>query len=205
LPQAQEVILLIPSDNFIYEIVGKQGSGKTLLMTSMATHLYKPAGYTICTNLKSYKYNDMYFSRIEDIKKFEPDLDKKYLFLLDEVMAYSNLDSRMSMSHSNVKAIKVLTQLRKKNISMMYTLQFLGNDKRFRDITDEVFFIPDKLLYPQYKIDFKSRRVYYAKGYFLVGNAALQMENKIRYYHFYNDDIENYDTHEIIEGEENDE
>ena len=197
-------VTMINGMNEIIEIVGKQGTGKTLLMTSMATHKYKPQGYLIGSNMHSYKFNDFYFAKIDDIKAFEPDRDKKYLFLLDEVASYSNLDSRMSMTKGNINAIKVLTQLRKKRISLIYTMQFLGNDKRFRSITDTIYFLPDAKLYPKYAINFDKRLIYYTKGYFQYETGAIVVEQNPKYYKFYEDDIKNYDTYEIIEGEDND-
>lgn len=113
-------------------IIGRLGSGKTLLMTYLAF---------INQKRKIYSNYSLYFNReLWNIKDFDLSilLNKGKdisLVLIDE--AYNYFEARLSNSIDNILGSDVLFQSRKKGMDIYLTLQELRTiDVRFRELSD---------------------------------------------------------------------
>lgn len=119
----------------IYGFFGDLGSGKTLTMTRYA-YAYYLSGYEIYSNywlaFPHTLINKEFLQ--EAVKKNEDIQGDKILFVLDEFDMY--IDSRTSMSKSNLVISYFIKQIRKKNIKLMYATQLEDSvDKRLRNLT----------------------------------------------------------------------
>lgn len=130
----------------IIGIAGYGGSGKTLLAVSIVRHL-QLHGYKVITNLLSYKYRD--YDLITELPELMHEMvynhslvNEKRVALVDEIQ--NIIDSRESMHSANKQISRILFQLRKARIDMIYTLQdYYSVDVRLRRITE-------RLLMPEY-------------------------------------------------------
>lgn len=116
----------------LFFIVGKLGSGKTLLMTFLAFINPKRtiySNYSLFFNRKLWKIKDFDLSVILT-EGYNPSL-----ILIDE--AYNYFEARLSSSIENILGSDVLFQSRKKGMDIYLTLQELRTiDIRFRELVD---------------------------------------------------------------------
>ena len=122
-------------------MIGRQGSGKTLMATSMVFDEYH--GQKVFSNytLKGIDYKPITFNRsieqnkdkidILDMLDKNPDYFNDSIMVLDEIHLY--LDSLDFMRTNNRKLQTFFSQLRKRNILLIGTTQYLMNvDIRIR-------------------------------------------------------------------------
>lgn len=138
-----------------YLSIGKQGSGKTLFITKLVSenlkdrkvfsnyHLTKIPYERISFNKEAYKeiLDDTEYNNIIDIlEMLERDVNyfNNSIMLLDEI--HVDLDSLDYMKGSNRKLQKFFSQLRKRNILLLGTTQYIMNlDVRIRRQCMNVF------------------------------------------------------------------
>lgn len=117
----------------IYLYKGAKGKGKTLTMIKDA-YVYFMNGYKVYSNMKSVKFA-IYLSneKILAINKKSP--LKKCVFLIDEIQTLFN--SRRSMKKENVEFSFFIQQIRKRDIELLATSQYINTiDLTFRQHVD---------------------------------------------------------------------
>lgn len=107
-------------------VYGGLGSGKTLLLTTIAKYTKKKvvANFHLNTPYEEFSLSSFVNAEYENC-----------ILLLDE--AYVYLESRLAMSKVNRASSYILFQSRKKNVELYLTVQMIGTlDVRFRNLTD---------------------------------------------------------------------
>ena len=114
-------------NTYVNGIIGKLGRGKTLSAVALAWISKYKFHSKIITNMDSLKFKDYYVADIDELPDLQEKLnmDYRYLFLIDELSVL--LDSRRGMVKKNVEKTHELLQLRKLNVSFLYTVQNAGN------------------------------------------------------------------------------
>ena len=138
-----------------YLAIGKQGSGKTLFITKLVSenlnnrkvfsnyHLTKIPYERISFNKEAYQdlvEESSYHSIIDILELLEKDVNyfNNSIMLLDEI--HIDLDSLDYMKDTNRKLQKFFSQLRKRNILLLGTTQYIMNlDVRIRRQCMNVF------------------------------------------------------------------
>ena len=175
-----------------YIAIGKQGSGKTVLITKMCIDAFdnkRPifSNYT----LKKLPYTAVTFDTAIEKKKIsildkldeDPNYFNNSIMLLDEIHIY--LDSLDFMRKNNRRLQIFFSQLRKRNILLLATTQYIMNvDIRIRRQCMNVFEMTHI-----YK-DLFTVSTHVIDGYFTeeISNYNIVLDD---YY-------EHYDTNEII-------
>lgn len=177
-------------NTYVNGIIGKLGRGKTLSAVALAWISKYKFNTKIITNMASLTFKDYFIMDITELPELKEkiDLDNRYLFIIDELSVL--LDSRRGMVKKNVEKTHELLQLRKLNVSFLYTVQNAGMiDIRIREITDN-YYTP--YLYQQYdyllleKVNIRNLGMVYHTNIF---SKALYHISK--YYKY-------YDTHETF-------
>lgn len=119
----------------IIAFVGNRGGGKTLLMTAMAVDEFHKTKRMIFSNYTLYGIKYTYMPFEEMIANLET-LHNCWL-LIDE--AHVGIDSYDFLSKSTQKVTQFVTQIRKRQITMLITTQRFGTiAKRFRQQVDYI-------------------------------------------------------------------
>lgn len=112
---------------------GRRGSGKTLSMVKDAFKFYN-SGWQIFSNI-DLKFNHEYINESDILKINEDSKIQNCVLVVDEIQVL--LDSRRSMSNTNVDFSHFIQQIRKRNIIVLCTTQFSGTvDLRVRQHVD---------------------------------------------------------------------
>jgi hypothetical protein len=115
--------------------VGSRGKGKTLSLVYTAT-LFLKAGWDIYSNM-SLNFPHRKITRADILKITKDSPLSNCVLVLDEVQLY--FDSRMFKDRSNILFSNFLQQLRKRNIIILSTTQYLNTvEKRFRQHIDVI-------------------------------------------------------------------
>ena len=106
----------------ICEIVGRFGSGKTLLLTYYALKAIEKghkvfANYTIKSDKASFVSPSNFESKLDSVDTQKQPISA----FLDEVYVW--LDSRMSMTKRNLSLSHLILQSRKRHLTIFYTAQ----------------------------------------------------------------------------------
>jgi len=122
----------------IFSIVGDIGSGKTLTACYFCYKAYKN-GQKIYSNINfSFPHEKLDNKFFSDYLNHGKQINNCVVFI-DE--AYIYLDSRMTGTAQNRTLTYFILQTRKKNVTLIYTSQFLGQcDIRLRNNTDRVVY-----------------------------------------------------------------
>ena len=172
-------------ENGFYIAIGKQGSGKTILITKLATEDYLETKRTIYSNyeLKKLPHQKINLQKILDLLDKDVNSLNNSIILLDEIHLY--LDSYDFMRKNNRKLQTFFSQLRKRNILLLGTTQYIMNvDVRIRR---------------QCKYVFDMEHIY--KDLFKVTTCILDgylAEPVSKYDILLNEYYDSYDTNEII-------
>lgn len=179
-------------------ISGNLGSGKTLGMSILGHYGYLE-GNNVSANYIIKGYPNTLLTQGMQLKDVHTD---RNLYLMDEL--WIDIDSRRS--GGNVSLSQKFLQMRKRDISLIYTSQSLDQvEKRVRQITNLLFFpktVCDNNDYPIYvvfhyttskNLQFDSELINHLPSFALPVN--------INGY----DVAQNYDTTEIVEGLEDEE
>jgi len=165
----------------IIGIIGKRGSGKTLLMTKLAHDL---------VNKQRVVYTNIGFFFPHELlnKEFFQDYKNQQLqgcgIFIDEIYIY--VDSRTSQKKSNRLLSYFFNQTRKRNVDLFYSTQFFNQvDLRLR-LNTELFMFPQIIKVKQ--------KVYVVVR---VMDRDLKLKGKIVF--LGNDYFRLYDTNEIID------
>ena len=131
-----------------YLSIGKQGEGKTALITKLTVDEFSKNKRVIYSN---YTLNNIPFTKITfdtsinpnalsilDMLDDDPDIFNNAIILLDEIHIY--LDSLDFMRKNNRRLQTFFSQLRKRNILLLATTQYVMNvDIRIRRQCSNVF------------------------------------------------------------------
>lgn len=116
------------NDMTLMVIVGKRGSGKTLIATAFAVDESRPVYANYKINIPTY---------IPLTPSVLDTIDVPSLVIMDETYVW--LDSRVSSSHLNRYLSQILFQSRKIGIDIICTIQLFSSiDNRFRELSDYV-------------------------------------------------------------------
>ena len=121
----------------VIAIIGKNNSGKTLLLTSMGWDGHNK-GYFTTTNIKSLTYKDYLISKYEDVEAdpFRPFFKN---LLLDEFQTLGS--SHRSRSKINERNGQFIAQVRKERDNVFYTIPYWTlADAQMRIQTDYLYF-----------------------------------------------------------------
>lgn len=170
--------------NGFYIAIGKQGSGKTALITKLCTDNHKK-DIPIFSNYTLFKLSYKHITLDSLLNKLDKNINSlnNSIILLDEIHIY--LDSLDFMRKNNRRLQKFFSQLRKRNILLFATTQYIMNvDIRIRRQCMNVFemehIYKDLFKVTTHEID----------GYFT---------NEISSYNIIlSDYYSHYNTHEII-------
>lgn len=103
-------------------LLGRQDSGKTLML-SLKAHEYYKKGFKVFSNYHlKFPYEYVSFEDVENDIKNEESKYKGGIFCVDEIGTW--LDSRTSMSKKSRVVSYFITQVRKRNLVFAYTTQF---------------------------------------------------------------------------------
>jgi Holliday junction resolvase len=123
----------------IIGIVGKQGCGKTMLMTYLGMRAYEKnnkgaySNYSIYSN---YHLNGVDYKPVSTLSDLEKMRDG--VFLGDELWLW--VFSRTSQSQMNKEINKIIMLNRKRNMDILYTAQRLKSiDVMLRSVTNHIF------------------------------------------------------------------
>lgn len=119
--------------NKIIAILGRRGRGKSLLAVYY-THSYFKLGKTIYSNIwLSFPYKKITLEMLRDL----PECLNDSVILLDEIQVWA--DAYKFFSKSSMSLSKLVTQLRKRNIILIFTTQFMKQTiVRVRDQVDYI-------------------------------------------------------------------
>ena len=168
-----------------YIAIGKQGSGKTALITKLLFDNYHK-GIKIFSNytLFNIDYKRIDLEMLLDMLDKDPSVLNNSIILLDEIHIY--LDSRDLMRKNNRRFQFVFSQLRKRKILLLATTQYIMNvDIRIRRQCMNVFEMEHI-----YKDLFKVT-THDIDGYFTEEISSYNI--------VLNDYYDKYDTNEIID------
>jgi|AntAceMinimDraft_18_1070375.scaffolds.fasta_scaffold152144_2 GTPase SAR1 family protein len=179
--------------NGCYIALGKQGSGKTLMITKFCVDNYNDKPRPIFSNyeLKKLPYTSITFETSTDPKKLsildtldsDPNYFNNSIMLLDEIHIYAD---SLDFKKNNSRRLQIFfSQLRKRNILLLATTQYIMNvDIRIRRQTKNVFEM--KHIYKDlYKVITSE-----IDGYFTEEISSYNIVLKEYYSH--------YDTNEVI-------
>lgn len=126
--------------SYIIGIIGDRGDGKTCLMTYLLKKAFDN-DINVFSNYKLEFTDDNHYISFEEMALLPNYLFDAYVGMDEIQMA---LDSRKFMSQTNSNLTKLVTQIRKRGLTLIYTTQRLGMaDLRLRQQTDYLFF-PEK-------------------------------------------------------------
>lgn len=112
-------------------IMGRQGSGKTLLMSLLAQIIHQKTGLPIFANYKSLR-NANYVNTLTDIWNLN-----QAIYCFDEI--WLTMDSRAFKS--NIELTRWINQIRKKGVITFYTTQHISQvEMRVRNATDVLIY-----------------------------------------------------------------
>ena len=177
-------------------LFGNLGDGKTLGMSVLGHYGYIGGCY-VSANYKITGYPNTLLTSGMQLKNVSTDNN---LYLMDEL--WVEMDSRLS--GVNVEMSRRILQMRKKDISLIYTAQDIDQlDKRPRRITN-IF------LFPQVIFNDDDYPIYVKYHYTRKAVSIENMKEYINYLPFFIlpvqvngfDVADNYDTSEIVEGME---
>ena len=167
----------------LFLTIGKQGAGKTLYTVNLL--LNNLNGRKVYSNIKLFNidYTYMNDSILLDLIKNDINQLNDSIIILDEIHIY--LDSRDFMKQNNRELQSIFSQLRKRNILILATTQYLLNvDVRIRRQIKNIF-----------ELSHISGNVFNIKVYDIDGYYS-------RYLHENNLDLslgyKYYDTFEVI-------
>lgn len=131
-----------------YISIGKQGKGKTLWITKMCVDDYEDKPRKVFSNYTLHKipYQGVTFDKAKDPKKIsildkldeDPNFFNGSIMLIDEIHIY--LDSLDFMKTNSRRMHILFSQLRKRNILLLATTQYIMNvDIRIRRQCLKVF------------------------------------------------------------------
>ena len=122
----------VPNNNqLVIAIVGRRGSGKTLLLTELLRDAFEHKRKVIANYHLRFPYT---YLRLEDVAKLPESIHDAALGLDELHMA---ADSRDFTRKSNRNLSTLFTQMRKRRCTVYYTTQFQSQiDKRIRQHTD---------------------------------------------------------------------
>ena len=128
-------------DSKIIGIIGDRGDGKSCLETIILKKAFDQ-GITVYSNYwLKFTDQDHYIS-FEEMALLPDYLRSAYIGMDEIQMA---MDSREFLSSSNKALTKLITQIRKRDLTLIYTTQRLSyGDKRLRQQTDYLMF-PEKV------------------------------------------------------------
>lgn len=157
-------------------ILGQRGGGKTLLMTHLAYMDYEINKSLIVSNYHlNFDYKYMTLSELAEL----PDWLKDATVCLDEIQV--GADSRSVFAKGNKSISTLATQLRKRNITLYYTTQLLGQvDKRLREQTDYIIITKplDKNKPGWFRLEIYDKRTDFILGEkFFWGKETFQLYN----------------------------
>jgi hypothetical protein len=160
----------------IVGILGQRGGGKTLLMTHLAYMDYEINKSLIVSNYHlNFDYKYMTLSELAEL----PDWLKDATVCLDEIQV--GADSRSVFAKGNKSISTLATQLRKRNITLYYTTQLLGQvDKRLREQTDYIIITKplDKNKPGWFRLEIYDKRTDFILGEkFFWGKETFQLYN----------------------------
>ena len=137
-------------ENTIIGIIGSLGSGKTLSAVYIAYMLWIKNNYIVMSNMKNLKFQQYYFNDPSYMLTFNPEPEKKYIYIDDE--AYVTLDSSGRTKKVKERSYAFL-QSRKNNMSIIFTAQLPKSvDRRLR-VNVNYYILPSNLKeYPEFKI-----------------------------------------------------
>ena len=179
-----------------YLFIGKQGGGKTLMATKIATDIYDGdkdikifsnyklfnVDFTYITFNKAIEYNKNKLDILAQLDE-NPDFFNNSIMIIDEIHLY--LDAYDFMKNNNRKLQTFFSQLRKRNILLLGTTQYIMNvDIRIRRQCMNVFEMT-KVKPPIFKIDTHEIDGYYTE---LISTHFIDLSN---YY-------ERFNTYELI-------
>lgn len=120
--------------NAVLGIIGRRGSGKTLLAVAYLYDFYKNKGKKIYSNIRlGFPYTPL---TEEDIATLPPEMHGSVV-LIDEIQAWYHAYNFLSKGARNLSTL--LSQLRKRDITLIYTTQFYNYaTKPTRQQTDYV-------------------------------------------------------------------
>lgn len=170
--------------NGFYLAIGKQGSGKTVMITKLCMDNYNK-DRKVYSNYKLFKipYEHITLEILLDKLDHDPTSLNDSIILLDEIHIY--LDSLDFMRKNNRRLQTFFSQLRKRNILLFGTTQYIMNvDIRIRRQCMNIFDMEHI-----YKNMFKVTTLY-IDGYFT--------EEISSYHIILSDYYDAYDTTEII-------
>jgi len=117
-------------------ILGKLGSGKTLLLTKLGYMAYNEGKKVYADYHLKFDYT--YINNLFDITKIENTDDK--IFLFDEI--WVSADAREFMSKQNIEISRFILQSRKKNFNVISTAQHLDLIERRIRLVNDVILLP---------------------------------------------------------------
>jgi hypothetical protein len=126
--------------NGLYIAIGQQGSGKTVMITKLAVDDFAETKRPIYSNYTIYElpYQRITLESLLDILDDDPNRLNNSIILLDEIHIY--LDSLDFMRKNNRRLQVFFSQLRKRNILVLATTQYIMNvDVRVRRQCMNVF------------------------------------------------------------------
>lgn len=103
----------------VIEILGERGDGKTLLMTGLGYAFKKYDNFNVWANYNITGYKNRYYN-FEELSQFPEDLINAVV-LMDE--AHVGVDAYNSLMGSVKNITKFVTQLRKRNVILIYSTQ----------------------------------------------------------------------------------
>jgi len=120
-------------NNIIVGFIGKQGTGKTWLMTRYGIKEHIENNRTIFSNYKINKLDYTPITSLKDLSKM-----KNGIALLDELWLW--LWARTSMSRINAEINKIIMLNRKRDMDILFSSQrYLAIDVMLRSVTDYLY------------------------------------------------------------------
>lgn len=125
----------------IIGIIGDRGDGKTTIETIMLKKAHD-AGFNVFSNYWLSFIDEDHYITFEEMSRL-PEYLKDGFVGMDEIQIA--LDSRESLSSNNKSLTTLVTQIRKRGLTLIYTTQRMGMaDLRLRQQTDILIF-PSKV------------------------------------------------------------
>lgn len=169
----------------IVGLIGKPGSGKTLMMTQLC-HKEKIKGRKVVSNY-GYKYNDSNFVASDLINNI--DIFDDVVLACDEMHVF--MDSREHASKKNKLISVLITQTRKLDVDLLFTTQRLHQvDRRLRDLTDIIIECKSRTV--DYDINGEAIKIFIYKFHFLDDGKVVKVISDMR------ETFGLYDTKEVI-------
>lgn len=114
---------------------GRRGCGKTTTLVRDA-YLFKRRGWIIVTNMGTLNFADKVLPNDEILELLDSEL-RDFVIVIDEIQTF--IDSRRSMRGENVNFTYFIQQIRKRNVIILATTQYMRRvDLAFREHIDIV-------------------------------------------------------------------